>query len=46
MLLLRQGRREAAGKAFAKGIELTGREGNTHAQKQLQAVLDMLQSHG
>ena len=42
MLLLRLGRREEARAAMAKGIELTGRQGNSHAQKQLQAALDML----
>ena len=42
MFLLRQGRREEARKTLAKGIEVTGRQGNSHAQKQLQATLDML----
>jgi len=42
MFLLKQGRREEAREALAKGIEVTGRQGNSHAQKQLQAALDML----
>ena len=42
MFLLRQGRREEARKALAKGVEVTDRQGNSHAQKQLQAALDML----
>jgi thioredoxin-like negative regulator of GroEL len=42
MFLLTQGRREEARKALAKGIEVTGRQDNSHAQKQLQAALDML----
>ena len=45
MILLRQGRREEAREALAKGIEVTGRQGNSHAQKQLQAALDMLGSN-
>ena len=40
--LLRQGRRKEAREALTKGIEVTGRQGNSHAQKQLQAALDML----
>jgi thioredoxin-like negative regulator of GroEL len=44
MFLLRQGRHEEARKALVKGIEVTGRQGNSHAQKQLQAALDMLGS--
>ena len=43
MFLLRQGRREETRKALAKGIEVTGRQGNSHAQKQLQAAMDMLE---
>ena len=46
MFLLKQGHREDARKALAKGIEILGREGNPHAQKQLQAALDMLQVGG
>lgn len=45
MLLLRLGRREEAREAMAKGIEVTGRQGNSHAQKQLQAALDMLRGN-
>ena len=42
MFLLRQGRREEARKALAKGVEVTGLQGNSHTQKQLQAALYML----
>ena len=45
IFLLRQGRREEARKTLVKGIEVTGRQNNSHAQKQLQAALDMLESH-
>ena len=45
MFLLRQGRREEARKALTKGIEVTGRQGNSHAQKQLQAALEMLEGN-
>jgi thioredoxin-like negative regulator of GroEL len=41
-LLLRLGRREEAREAIVRGIEVTRRQGNSHAQKQLQAALDML----
>ena len=44
MFLLRQGRHEEARKVLAKGIEVTGLQANSHAQKQLQAALDMLGS--
>ena len=46
MFLLRQGRRDEAQKALAKGIEVTGGQGNSHAQKQLQAALDMIGGTG
>ena len=46
MFLLRLGRREEAREALAKGIKVTGRQGNSHAQKQLQAALDMLGGGG
>jgi thioredoxin-like negative regulator of GroEL len=42
MLLLGLGRREEAREAIVRGIEVTRRQGNSHAQKQLQAALDML----
>ncbi len=40
--LARQGRREEAQKVLAKGIEVAGRQGNLHAQSELQAALDQL----
>ncbi len=40
--LANQGRREEALKVLAKGIEVTGRQGNLHAQSELQAALDEL----
>lgn len=42
MFLINQGRCEEAGKVLAKGIEVTGRLGNLHAQSELQAALDQL----
>jgi len=42
MLLLKQGRREEAEKIFAQGVEVTGRQGNRHAQSELQAALEEL----
>ncbi len=42
MFLLKLGRSEDARETLVKGIEVTGRQGNSHAQKQLQAALDML----
>ena len=42
MFFLRLGRRDEARKTLTKGIEVTSRQGNSHAQKQLQAALDML----
>lgn len=42
VFLVRQGRYEEASKVFAKGIEVTGRQGNSHAQSELQAALDDL----
>ena len=46
MFLLKLGRREEARKTMVKGIEITGQQGNSHAQKQLQAALDMLGGPG
>lgn len=40
MFLLNLGRREEAQKIFTKGIEVTGQQGNLHAQSELQAALD------
>ncbi len=40
--LMNQGRLEEAQKIFSKGIEVTGRQGNLHAQSELQAALDKL----
>jgi tetratricopeptide (TPR) repeat protein len=40
MFLLNLGRREEAQKTFAKGIEVTGQQGNLHAQSELQAALE------
>ncbi len=40
--LARQGRSEEAQKVLSKGIEVTRRQGNLHAQSELQAALDEL----
>jgi predicted Zn-dependent protease len=40
--LARQGRVEEAKQVLAKGIEVTARQGNLHAQSELQAALDQL----
>jgi Flp pilus assembly protein TadD len=42
MFLSNHGRREEARKVFAQGIEVSGRQGNSHAQGELQAALDDL----
>jgi len=42
MFLNSQGRRDEARKVLARGIEVTGRQGNLHAQSELQAALDQL----
>ena len=42
MFLARQGRRKEARAIFSKGIELTARQGNLHAQSELQRALDEL----
>jgi Flp pilus assembly protein TadD len=46
MLLLRLGRREEARTVFVKGVAVAGREANPHAQKHIQAALDMLGGGG
>jgi tetratricopeptide (TPR) repeat protein len=40
--LVSQGRREDARKILTMGIEVTGRQGNSHAQSELQKALDEL----
>lgn len=42
--LARQGRREDARKILLIGIDVTGRQGNLHAQSKLQKALDELAS--
>lgn len=42
-LLANMGRREEARKVLYRGIEVTGRQGNAHAQSELQAALDDLE---
>jgi len=42
--LAKQGRLEEARNVLAKGIEVAGRQGNLHAQSELQAALDQLAS--
>jgi tetratricopeptide (TPR) repeat protein len=44
ILLVKMGRREDARKVLERGIEVTGRQGNAHAQSELQAALDDLES--
>ncbi len=44
MFLLSQNRREEARQVFTKGIEVTRRQGKQHAQNELQAALDDLDS--
>lgn len=44
MVLLKQGRQEEAKKMLGQGIEVTRRQGKQHAQEQLQAALDELES--
>jgi tetratricopeptide (TPR) repeat protein len=43
MLLVKMGRREEARNVLERGIEVTGRQGNAHAQSELQAALDDLE---
>ena len=45
-LLVRSGRPEDARQVLAKGIEVTGRQGNLHAQSELEAALEELRSQG
>jgi len=40
--LAQQGRRNEARQAFAKGIEVAQRQGNRHAQSELEAALEAL----
>ena len=42
MFLARQGRTEEARKVLAAGVEATGRQGQHHAQSELQAALEDL----
>ena len=42
MFLVTMGRAEEARKVLSAGIEVTGRQGNKHAQSELQAALDEL----
>ena len=44
MFLARQGRREEAQKILAQGIEVTRRQGNHHAESELEAALDDLKN--
>jgi Tfp pilus assembly protein PilF len=45
MFLLGQKRPEDARQVLAAGVEVTGRQGKQHAQAQLQAALDALESN-
>jgi tetratricopeptide (TPR) repeat protein len=45
-LLARLGRHEDAGQVLAKGIEVTGKQGNLHARSELEAALEELRSQG
>lgn len=42
--LIKQERRDEAKRVIAKGIEVTGSQGNLHAQSELQAALDELEN--
>ena len=44
MFLLSQGRRDDARKVLAAGVDVAGRQGKQHAQHELQAALDDLES--
>ncbi len=44
VFLADQGRAEEARQVFLRGMEVTERQGNTHAQSELQAALDELAS--
>ncbi|HEV2352324.1 MAG TPA: tetratricopeptide repeat protein [Terriglobia bacterium] len=46
MLLMKLDRRDEARKVLEAGIEVTGRQGNAHAQSELRATLDDLESGG
>ncbi len=43
MLLLKLGRREEARAVMTKGVEVTGKQNNLHAQSELKRALDELQ---
>ena len=42
IFLVKQGRLEEARKVLARGVEVTGRQGNQHARSELEAALDDL----
>jgi len=42
VFLMKQGRFDEARKVLSTGLEVTGRQGNKHAQSELQAALDDL----
>lgn len=42
MFYVKQGCLEEARKVLAKGLRVTGQQGNTHAQQEIQAALDEL----
>ncbi len=44
MLLWKQGRREEARKVFSEGVEVTRRQGKSHAQSELERALEELVS--
>lgn len=46
MLLMKLNRQDEARKVLDRGIEVTGRQGNAHAQSELRAALDDLKSEG
>ena len=43
MLLVKMSRNNEARKVLERGIEVTGRQGNTHAQSELQAAIEDLE---
>jgi tetratricopeptide (TPR) repeat protein len=45
-LLARSGRHEEARQVLARGIEVTGKQGNLHARSELEAALEELRSQG
>jgi tetratricopeptide (TPR) repeat protein len=46
MLLIKLHRPEEARKVLERGIDVTGRQGNSHAQSELRAALDDLENSG